>query len=71
MAQKKRTKEETEISYNEAIGEIETIIAELSRGSVDIDTLPSQVKRGTELIAKCRGKLRETEEAVNKVFKEE
>lgn len=70
MAQKKRTNEETEISYSQAIGEIETIIAELTRGSVDIDTLPAQVKRVTELIAKCRGKLRETEEAVNNVFNE-
>lgn len=70
MAAKKRTNE-VEISYSDAIGEIENIIAGLSRGNVDIDTLPAQVKRGTELIAICRNKLRDTEESVNKVFKEE
>lgn len=69
MAQKKRNSTE-EISYSAAMDEIEKIIAELSKGSVDIDTLPAQVKRGAELIAVCRNKLRETEESVSKIFNE-
>lgn len=68
MAQKKRIKEE--ISYTDAIAEVEKIIAELSNGKVEIDTLPTHVKRGSELIELCRNRLRETEEALNKVFKE-
>lgn len=69
MAQKKRTPE-SEISYSTAIDEIEKIVAELSNGSIDIDSLPAHVKRGAELIALCRNKLRETEESVTKIFNE-
>lgn len=69
MAQKKRISEDN-ISYSVAINEIEEIVAQLSDGTIDIDTLPAKVKRGAELISLCRNRLRETEESVAKILDE-
>ena len=40
--------------YGAAIAELEQILAELERGSVDVDRLGAQVKRASELIRFCR-----------------
>lgn len=60
-----------EIPYSQAIGEIKEIVAKLSSGEIDIDTLPKEVKRGAELISMCKKRLRTTEESIDKAFKEE
>ncbi len=63
MAKKKEN-----ISYSDALKEIEEIIASLSSGDIDINILPEKVKRGSELIAYCRERLKESEESVNKLL---
>ncbi len=40
--------------YGAAMAELEQILAELERGSVDVDRLGAQVKRASELIRFCR-----------------
>lgn len=60
--------EKKEMAYSEAVTELEKIISNLSSGNVDIDSLPESVKRGAELIAHCKSKLKETEESVAKLF---
>ena len=62
---------EQEFSYTEAMAEIERIMAKLRSESVDVDTLAVEVKRASELIEKCKTRLRATEEEVNKLFSEE
>ena len=62
---------EKELSYTEAMAEIERIMAKLRSESVDVDTLAVEVKRASELIEKCKARLRTTEEEVNKLFSEE
>lgn len=62
---------EREISYTEAIAEIEKIMTKLRGESVDVDTLTAEVKRASELIELCKQRLRTTEEEVNKLFNEE
>ena len=62
---------EKEFSYTEAMAEIERIMAKLRSESVDVDTLAVEVKRASELIEKCKARLRTTEEEVNKLFSEE
>ncbi len=57
-----------DLSYSEALKEIEEIIASLSESNVDINKLPERVKRGAELIAYCREQLSASEESVNKLF---
>ena len=57
MAKKKFT-------YTEAVAEIEQILARLRGEQIDVDTLASEVKRATELIAQCKAQLTDVEKAV-------
>ena len=59
-----------EMSYKEAIGEIEKILKSLREEQNSIDTLSKRVARATELIALCREKLRKAENDVNKIIEE-
>lgn len=53
-------------SYDNAIEELQLIVNDLQAEVVSIDSLSDKVKRASELIAFCKNKLRETEDAVNK-----
>ncbi|MBR2115845.1 MAG: exodeoxyribonuclease VII small subunit [Alistipes sp.] len=57
-----------DISYSEAMAEIEKIISTLQNADCDIESLTTMVKRASELIALCRTKLRKTESSVEKLF---
>lgn len=59
-----------EMSYKEAITEIEAILRSLREEQNSVDTLAERVARATELITLCRTKLRKAEEDVNKVLEE-
>ena len=59
-----------ELSYKEALQEIEAILRSLREEQNSVDTLAERVARATELIALCRAKLRKAEEDVNKVLDE-
>lgn len=52
------------LSYNEAIAEIEQILARLRDEQIDVDSLSAQVKRATELIEQCKVQLTDVERAV-------
>lgn len=60
-----------EISYTEAMAEIEKIMSKLRGESIDVDTLTAEVKRASELIEMCKKRLRTTEEEVRKLFNDE
>ncbi len=64
MAKKK------ELSYKEAMEEIEAILRSLREEQNSVDTLAERVARATELIAHCRAKLRKAESDVAKVLEE-
>lgn len=59
-----------DLSYTEAMAEIERIMENLRSEKVDVDTLTAQVKRASELITLCKSKLHATEEEVKKLFNE-
>ena len=59
-----------ELSYKDAITEIEAILRSLREEQNSVDTLAERVARATELIALCRAKLRKAEEDVAKVLEE-
>ena len=59
-----------EMSYKEAMQEIDTILRALREEQNSVDTLAERVARATELIAHCRAKLRKAEEDVAKVLEE-
>lgn len=57
-----------ELSYAEAIEEIETIIARLNEQNVDVDRLGEYVSRATELVDVCKAKLNRAETEVSKLL---
>ena len=61
---------EKELSYKEAMEEIEAILRSLREEQNSVDTLAMRVARATELIAHCRAKLRKAESDVAKVLEE-
>ncbi|MBI9052409.1 MAG: exodeoxyribonuclease VII small subunit [Bacteroidales bacterium] len=59
-----------EISYNEAIIEIEEILHLIEDEQLDIDDLSDKVKRVSYLIKLCKKKLHKTENDIQKVLDE-
>ena len=54
----------SEMTYAEAMAEIEAILAKMNEANPDIDALAGQVRRAGELIRFCRGRLRKAEKEV-------
>ncbi|NOU17887.1 MAG: exodeoxyribonuclease VII small subunit [Bacteroidales bacterium] len=59
-----------QLTYSEAIAEIESIISKIENQELDIDELSANVKRVAELLNFCKLKLKNTEEEVQKILKE-
>lgn len=59
-----------DMSYAEAIGEIEEILTQIEQEELDVDELSLKVKRVATLIRLCRDKLGKTEAEVEKILKE-
>jgi exodeoxyribonuclease VII small subunit len=58
------------ISYQEAIDEIEDILARIEKEELDVDELAEKVKRVSALLKICREKLIMTNEEVEKILGE-
>ncbi len=58
------------ISYQEAVSEIEEILAKIENEEFDLDELAEKVTRVTMLIRMCREKLYATQEEVEKILGE-
>ncbi|MDY0201105.1 MAG: exodeoxyribonuclease VII small subunit [Bacteroidales bacterium] len=58
------------ISYSEALAEIELIVEKIENNELDIDDLAQNVRRVAELIKFCKAKLKSTEEEVEKILKD-
>jgi len=59
-----------DLSFNEAVKEIESILQNIEQGDLDIDKLSQEVKRAAELIKQCQKKLKTTEDEINSIFKD-
>ncbi|MEG1612272.1 MAG: exodeoxyribonuclease VII small subunit [Alistipes sp.] len=57
-----------EITYTEAMTEIEQILARFRNEEMDVDSLATQVKRATELITLCKERLSKVEANVKKIL---
>ncbi len=57
-----------ELTYAEAMSEIEKTLARLRSEEMDVDALATEVKRATELIATCKKRLLKAEEEVQKML---
>lgn len=57
-----------EVTYEEAMGQLETIVQQIERGELSIDALSAKVKEATELVRKCKEILHTTDEAIEKML---
>lgn len=58
------------LSYTDAVQEIETILQQIETGELDVDELAEKVKHASELLKICKGKLFQTEKEIEKILKE-
>lgn len=58
------------VSYKEAITEIDEILKQLENNELDVDELSEKVKRVSQLVTLCKDKLHNTEEEIDKILKE-
>ena len=54
--------------FEENIKELETIIEELEKGEIDLDSSIEKYTKAMKLISSCEKKLNEVEEKVNKIL---
>lgn len=57
-----------EITYSEALAEMESILAKIEHEELDVDELSSTLKRVSHLMKICRQKLRTTESEIEKIL---
>lgn len=64
----KEIKPVKELTYNQAINELETIIRTMQSDECDIDRLSAMTRRATKLIAECRSRLTATDEELRAIL---
>jgi exodeoxyribonuclease VII small subunit len=57
-------KKVSEMSFEDAMGELEAVVGQLERGDVPLDQSIKLYERGAALKARCQEKLKEAEEKV-------
>ncbi len=55
------------LSFGDAVAEVDEILSGLEDDNVDIDKLGEEVRRAVELIQVCRGKLEKTDAEVRQL----
>ena len=58
------------VNYTESIHEIEQILERFRNEEMDVDRLTDDLKRASELIARCRERLTQVEGEVNQLLEE-
>lgn len=58
------------LTYAQALEELEKLSAEIESGHADPDDLLLKIKRSQELVSYCRERLRETEEELARLKKD-
>ncbi|CDN31406.1 hypothetical protein BN938_1317 [Mucinivorans hirudinis] len=59
---------EKELSYGEAMAQIEEIVRALNDNTLDVDILAEKVEKATQLIALCRNKLLKAQSKIEEVI---
>lgn len=57
-----------EMSYDEAVAELQVILNDMQNETLSIDDLTVSIKRASELLQSCSDRLRSTEQEVNSVI---
>ena len=61
------SKESPDPSFSQAMQELEAILQRIDNESVDVDLLAKELRRATELLELCRGKIRKAEVEVSQI----
>ena len=64
-----KNKSADELSYDDAIKELNNILISLQDETLSIDQLTDYIKRASELLESCNSRLTSTEKEVNSVIK--
>ena len=59
-----------QISYAEAIKQVEEILEKIEKEELDVDELGANVKKAADLLKICKAKLHDTEEEIQKILDE-
>lgn len=57
-----------EMTYTEAVGQLESILAHMQSDKCDIDKLSALTRRATELLAECKARLTATDEELRQIL---
>lgn len=57
-----------ELTYNQAIGELDSILRTMQSDACDIDRLTAYTRRATELLRECRARLTATDEELRSIL---
>lgn len=57
-----------ELTYSQAVGELEQILAHMQSDKCDIDQLSAYTRRATELLNECRSRLTATDEELRSIL---
>lgn len=60
----------TEMSYNEAIAELESILRRMQGDACDIDRLTAMTRRATELLRECKSRLTATDRELREILEQ-
>ncbi|MBR3656047.1 MAG: exodeoxyribonuclease VII small subunit [Prevotella sp.] len=60
----------SEIKYEAALAEIQSIVSKMENDELDVDQMSVQLKRAQELIKFCKEKLTKTDEEIKKILAE-
>ena len=58
---------EQQVKYEEAMRQLEEIVAKIESNELDIDQLTTQLKKAKELITFCKEKLVKTDEELKRI----
>lgn len=56
------------IKYEEAVSQLEQIVANLEEGGLNIDELSSELKKAQKLIMLCKQRLTKTDKEIQKIL---
>lgn len=70
MVAKKVAKDETAVSFEEALDRLEILVAQMEQGDLPLEDAMGKYAEGIELSRLCLGKLRAAEIAVDKLITE-
>jgi exodeoxyribonuclease VII small subunit len=67
MSESVKSVEPAKLSYQEAMNELEAIVAELDQGSIDIDALGERFQRAIDIVEDLDARILRTKEQVDQL----